>query len=518
MAEMMVTTLEEHAGLTAALEKQLGARRYETHISTVLVANGKAWKIKKPLDLGFLDFSTLERRKFCCEEELRLNGRLADDVYLRVTPICGSIDAPQLVTDDGAGCDVIEYAVEMREFPADALLADHQELLSEEAMDAIARQVADFQKEIASARTGGELGSPEAVLFPMQQNFDQVRQLIDDSDDHARLDALNNWTVAQHQRHESLLASRLKNGFVAEGHGDMHLGNIAVEDGRFIIFDGIEFNPNLSWIDKVNEIAFFMMDLDRNGHRDLSARFLNSWLINTGDYEGLALLRFYQVYRAMVRTKIAAFRLAQEISDEEREAVTQAYREYLSLAESYIVDEQPRLMITCGPSGSGKSVVARAVVAHLGAVQVASDVERKRLAGLAALESSNSGIDTGIYTREMSQKTYQRLLQLSETILKAGFSAVADATFLKQDYRKPFADLAERLDVPFHILRMETSEDELMQRVEVRLARGDDPAEANVEVLRQQLKSQDTLDESEQAHAIILTPPDVDAGDYLARL
>ncbi|KHF24014.1 bifunctional aminoglycoside phosphotransferase/ATP-binding protein [Solemya velum gill symbiont] len=514
MAEMMVTTLEEHASLTAALEKQLGARRYETHISTVLVANGKAWKIKKPLDLGFLDFSTLERRKFCCEEELRLNGRLADDVYQRVTPICGSIDAPTL----GTGGEVIEYAVEMREFPADALLADHQHLLTVEAMDAIAGQIADFQKEITSATTGGEFGSPEAVLFPMQQNFDQVRQLIDDSDDHARLDVLNNWTIAQHQRHESLLVSRLENGFVAEGHGDMHLGNIAVEDGRFIIFDGIEFNPNLCWIDKVNEIAFFMMDLDRNGHHDLSARFLNSWLIHTGDYEGLALLRFYQVYRAMVRTKIAAFRLAQEISDEERDAVTQAYREYLSLAESYIVDEQPRLMITCGPSGSGKSVVARAVVAQLGAIQVASDVERKRLAGLAALESSNSEVDGGIYTSEMSQKTYQRLLQLSETIVKAGFIAVADATFLKHEYRDPFGELAGKLGVPFHILSMETGEEELVKRIEVRLARGDDPAEANVEVLRKQLESQETLDESEQTHAIILTPGDVEAGDYLKRL
>ncbi len=515
---MMINTLEEHAGLTAALEKQLGARRYETHISTVLVADGKAWKIKKPLDLGFLDFSTLERRKFCCEEELRLNGRLADDVYLCVTPICGSIEEPQLVSDGGDDCKVIEYAVEMREFPADALLADHQELLTVEAMDAIAGQIADFQQEITSARTGGEFGSPEAVLLPMQQNFDQLRALIDDKDDHARLDALNSWTVEQHRCLESLLASRLENGFVAEGHGDMHLGNIAVEDGRFIIFDGIEFNPNLSWIDKVNEIAFFMMDLDRNGHRDLSARFLNSWLINTGDYEGLALLRFYQVYRAMVRTKIAAFRLAQKISDKERESVTQAYREYLSLAESYIVNEQPRLMITCGPSGSGKSVVTRTIVAKLGAVQIASDVERKRLAGLAALETSNSEIDGGIYTSEMSQKTYQRLLQLSETIVKAGFSTVADATFLKRAYRRPFAELARRLGVPFYILRMETDEDELVKRIEARLARGDDPAEANVEVLRQQLKSQDSLDEIEQAHAIILTPRDVDARDYLARL
>lgn len=507
----MITTLEDHAQLTAALQAQLGAKRYETHISTVLVANGTAWKIKKPLDLGFLDFSTLARRQFCCEEEVRLNARLAADIYRRVIPISGSLQAPEI---NGSG-QPFEYAVEMREFPADALLAQHPELLNAKAMDDIAQQIAHFQRGITKAPADGMHGSVDAVLAPMQQNFDQLNALISDTDDLTRLAKLNAWTLQTHAALTTQLATRLAEGFVGEGHGDLHLGNIAVENGRFILFDGIEFNPDLRWIDNINEIAFLMMDLDRNGRTDLSGRFLNAWLHYSGDYGGLALLRFYQVYRAMVRTKIAAFRLAQELTESERAAVTRAYRDYLALAESYSKQQQPQLLVTVGPSGSGKSVASRQIIERMPAVQIASDIERKRLAGLDPLADSKSAPGAGIYTPEMSQRTYARLLELCALVTRAGFTAIADATFLKRAHRAPFIALAKAERLPLHFLLFAVAPEELTKRVAERLARGDDPAEANQAVLELQLQHAEPLDAAEEGYAVHISTADLLSGDFV---
>ena len=494
----MIESLEDHASLVDGLREQLLAvdpdvRVIGTHISSVLLTDELAYKLKKPVDFGFLDFSTLERRRHFCEEEIRLNSRLAPDIYVDVVPVTGSLERPRLGSDGEA----IEYAVRMRQFPADALLARHQEKLTTELVDDIARQVAGFQASIGRAPADGEFGRPDRVYFPMGENFDQLRERVTDAADLARLDALEAWTQARFEALGPLLQRRLEQGFVREGHGDMHLGNIALDGERVIIFDGIEFNPNLRWIDVVNEIAFLMMDLDRVGRHDLARRFLNTWLTESGDFEGLALLRFYQAYRAMVRTKIAAIRLGQELSDEERAEVTEAYREYLSLAETYTTDPEPRLVITFGPSGCGKSVAAGELVKGMPAVQIRSDVERKRLAGLGALERSGSGVDAGLYTPEMSARTYARLLELSRVVIEAGFTAIADATFLKAAQRAPFKALADELGVAFGILAPEAPEAELRRRIEARLARGDDPAEANLDVLEKQLKNLEPLDADE---------------------
>jgi len=505
----MIQSLEDHARLVDGLRQQQNragdtdVRVIGTHISSVLLADGFAYKIKKPVDFGFLDFSTLERRQLFCEEEIRLNRRLAPDIYMDVVPITGSLEQPRL----GGEGEAIEYAVRMRQFPAEALLARHQEKLTPQLVDDIARQIAAFQAGIDQAPADGELGRPDRVYFPMGENFDQLRERVTDASDLARLDALETWTRARYEGLEPFLRQRLDQGFVREGHGDMHLGNIALDGERVIIFDGIEFNPNLRWIDVFNEIAFLMMDLDRVGRRDLSRRFLNTWLAESGDFEGLKLLRFYQTYRAMVRTKIAAIRLGQELSDDERREVTEAYREYLSLAETYTTDPEPRLVITFGPSGCGKSVAAATLAASVPAVQIRSDVERKRLTGLGALDRSASGLDVGLYTSEMSERTYARLLALCRDVIDAGFTAIADATFLKTTQRRPFRALAEELGVDFGILAPEAPEQELRRRVEDRLERGDDPAEANIEVLEKQLATLEPLTEEERRQLVTVTEP-----------
>ena len=497
----MIKTIEEHAQLVTALSTQLGGKVYETHISSVIVAHGHAWKIKKPLDLEFLDFSTLEKRHHFCDEEIRLNSRLAADVYQKVVAITGSADAPQL---DGEG-DAIEYAVQMREFPAERLLANDLQLLNQERMDDLARQIVEFQKKITKAEPDSIPGSPESVLGPMTGNFELLRKLVDHPQDLQRLDVLEKWTRERHRQLQPFLHQRQQQGYVGEGHGDLHLGNIVVEDERLIIFDGIEFSMEICWIDHISEIAFLMMDLDRVGRPDLSQYFLNQWLIYSGDFEGLELLRFYQLYRAMVRAKVAAIRLGQQLNDVEKERVTTAYREYLALAERYIKADDPMLIITSGPSGSGKSVAARQLVATMPAIQISSDIERKRLAGLSPLARSGSSHNGGIYTPQMSARTYQRLAALCEIVINAGFTAVADATFLKQPYRQPFMELAQQLGVDYRILDIQVPVEELQRRVQQRLQRGDNPAEADVNVLNKQLASRDGFSAEEQLHVIVVT-------------
>src|SRR6266516_4567782 len=263
----------------------------ETHISYVLLTGRYAYKLKKAVDFGFLDFTTLAARRHFCEEELRLNRRLAPALYLDVVPITGSVDAP-IVGGDGIA---IEYAVKMGEFPQDALasgLLTRGELVPAD-IDALAAMVAAFHGAIEVAAAGAGFGAPEGILQRAQDNCSALLPLLDDPAERA------------HAARRGAFLRRVEEGFVRECHGDLHLGNIARIDGELTIFDCIEFNPALRWIDVMSEVAFTVMDLEDRGRADLSHRFLNAYLERTGDYSGLAVLRFYLVYRALVRAKIA---------------------------------------------------------------------------------------------------------------------------------------------------------------------------------------------------------------------
>jgi len=474
-------------------------RHIETHISTVLLTGDYAYKIKKPVDLGFLDFSTLERRKHFCEEEIRLNGRLAPQIYLDVVPITGPVSQPCI---GGAG-PVIEYAVRMNQFEPDALLSNHPDLLTVDRMDQLARIVAGFHGSIALADLDEPFGTPQATFAPMEENFVQIRELLDLADDHQRLDQLESWTREQLESLRDLLTLRRSEGFIRECHGDMHLGNIALVDDEILIFDGIEFAPGLRWIDTISEIAFLIMDLQEKGQADLAQRFVNSYLAITGDYDGLGLLRFYQAYRAMVRAKVDVIRLQQpDLSSADKESVLVDYRAYLAQAEGYTCKTASALIITHGLSGSGKSTVVMSLLGALSAIQLRSDIERKRLTGLAVDSSSGSELDQGIYRPKTTEDTYQRLKKLAAVVIKAGFVAVVDATFLKHCYRQSFHELAEQLGVPFLILDFQVPEEILRERIDQRMAEGGDPSEANQDVLDAQLISQEPLTASEQALSV----------------
>lgn len=468
-------------------------RLRETHISWIVLTGPYAYKIKKPVDFGFLDFSTLEKRRFYCQEELRLNRRLAPQLYLQVVAITGSPEAPRL---HGSG-PVVEYAVKMRQFDENDLLAALAEhgRLSEDHLLPLAHRIARFHRQAAQAGADQPYGEPTVIQQAALENFAQI--------DTARLDRslrtiiaeLEAWTRDSFARLQPVMIERKRGGWIRECHGDLHLGNIVWWQGQPLPFDCIEFNPALRWIDVISEIAFTVMDLAAWDCRPLGFRFLNEYLSDTGDYPGVRLLRYYLVYRAMVRAKIAWLSATQR---EGSEALQQRFRRYLHLARDLSRPQRPALYITHGFSGSGKSYACRRLAAHLPALHLRSDVERKRLAGLPAEAVTRSRPAGGIYGVDFTERTYDRLLEEARIIVTAGFAVIVDATFLNRRFRDRFRRLASELSVPFRILDFQADEPILRRRITARQRHRRDPSEADLRVLEYQHRHHDPLDEQER--------------------
>ncbi|MFA6051484.1 MAG: AAA family ATPase [Methylobacter sp.] len=472
----------------------------ETHISWVLLTGLYAYKIKKPVNFGFVDFSTLEKRQFFCNEELRLNRRLAADLYLEVVPITGQPDHPQI----GGTGEAIEYAVKMARFPAGQLLSERakQRQLGADEIDQIVRIIADFHEMIENASEQSPYGDKENIKHWFVENFDHIEPLLDDDHHKQQLQAIRNWGDDEWIKKSELMQLRRQQGYVRECHGDLHLGNMTLINGKVTLFDCIEFNPMLRWIDVISEVAFLFIDLLHFGYDRYAHRFLNHYLQHTGDYQGLALFRYYLVYRALVRAKVSLLRMAQSPNDDVVcKQVRSDYTVFANLAERYIKDTRPLLIITHGFSGSGKSTLAGQIAEEIGALQIRSDIERKRLFGYRAQEHTGSGIDSGLYTLEAGQKTYQRLAELAKALLDAGFSAIIDATFLKSEQRSMFQRLADECGAQFFIIDFQASDEELCRRIQ---QRQNDASEATLDVLHQQQQSAQPLSQEEQAHVIAI--------------
>lgn len=486
----------------------------ETHASHVFLVGDLAYKLKKPINLGFLDFSTLEQRHFYCTEELRLNSRLAPDTYLAVVPITGTPAAPRI---DGEG-EALEYAVKMRRFPQNALLSRRR--VTPDIVDRIADRMAAFHEAIPVAAPESGYGSPDSVLAPMLENLAVLGRGATGAMEAPRLAALAEWTHAQFPALKGLIERRRLAGRVRECHGDLHRGNIAEVFGQLIIFDGIEFDPALRWIDTINEVAFLAMDLAQGGAPDLARRFLNRYLERNGDYGGVALLDLYRVYRAMVRAKVTAIRLTQpgleanEVLHYRRELAR-----YLELTEDYTRDHPRRLILTHGRSGSGKTHLSVILRERLRLIHVRSDIERKRLFGLPPEARAAAAAGTGIYTPEATTRTYARLLSLARSILAGGWGVLVDATFLRHSQRAPFLALAAELRVPCTVLYFQAPESVLRARVAKRVAEGCDASDADVTILDAQSAASQPLTPEESACAVTVnTHPAPDLDDLLRRL
>lgn len=494
----LIESLRSGAGFPHAVSR---IELIETHISWVILTGEWAYKIKKPLRLAFLDFSTLDQRRHFCEDEVRLNRRLAPGIYDTVLPITGTADRPR-IGGDGA---VIEYAVRMREFTQGALAAnllDDRQIGAAELAE-LASTVAAFHAAAGIAACGSPHGTPESIAAPTRANMAQLRALLPEPADQQRIAEIADWTEREYQQRWAQFEMRCTLGCIRECHGDLHLGNIALLDGRLTPFDCIEFDPGLRWIDVMNEIAFLVMDLLDRQRADLAYAFLNAYLEAGGDYGGLPVLPFYVVYRAMVRAKIHALRAAQDdLPQIERARCLAACRTYLELARHCTHEHTPAFILMHGLSGSGKSVLAQHLAQHLGGIRIRSDVERKRISGLAPLARSASPPARGLYTTDITSATYHRLIDIARNGADAGYVMIVDATFLKRWQRDKFRREASARGLPCFIVDLTAPEAVLRQRIAARLAKGHDPSEADDAVLTQQLAHDEPLSTEEAAACV----------------
>lgn len=499
-ANSLIVALENPACYPHAVT---AVRVIETHISWVFLTGQYAYKIKKPVNAGFADFSSLELRKHFCEEELRLNRRLAPGLYLEVVPIGGSTDAPRV---GGAG-PALEYAVKMREFPQDALASRAIEdgRLEKTAVEELAVRIAAFHATAPRTPAEGGLGAPAGLLRSAMQNFEQMLPLVTAPADRNSLLSLRRWTRREFARGSAIFHARKAAGFVRECHGDLHLGNIALIDGRPVPFDCIEFSAELRWIDVMSELAFVVMDIEDRRRGDLAWCFLNRHLEETGDYEGIRVLRFYLVYRALVRAKVHLMQSAQFGADApENLRLMNASQEYLQHAARYAAPAHPILILTHGLSGCGKTTCTQMLTGALGAIRLRSDLERKRMAGLGALHRSDSALNNGIYTPAATAATYRRLGALARDVLVSGFSAIVDATFLERVDREALRAIASACNVPMVVLDFHAPLQLLRDRVRARQARADDASEAGVPALERQIATREPLTPAEIAASLVV--------------
>lgn len=468
---------------------------HETHISLIFLAGEFAYKVKKPVANEFLDYSTLAKRRHACEEELRLGARYADDLYLQVVPIVRRGEHAMV----GGEGEPIEYAVKMKRFPADALLSTqlYHGRVTTHDLRQLAIAVAAFHCK-APVSDRHDADALAEVLHQAMLNF---KHLHDQSLQHEAdtVSRLEHWTESTFREHHSQFKHRLSDGFVRECHGDLHCDNVVMWNDHWVPFDGIEFNASLSWIDILDDASFLMVDLIARDRKDLARIFINAYLEQTGDYDDLTLLRWYAVYRLMVRAKVAEIRRSQIVDDPK--AMSQQLetaRHRILIANELISESSPKLWITHGLSGSGKTTGSEAWVAAFGAIRIRSDVERKRLLGLDARERAGAEH----YDAETSAATYQRLQSLARVILSAGYPVIVDATFLRESDRRDFRLLADEEGVPFEILHFTADEGELRDRITQRATAEADASDADLAVLRQQLATQQPLTAQEQPFVI----------------
>ena len=481
----------------ARLQETLGARLIETHVSWVLLTPAEAYKIKKPLRLPFLDFTTLAARRHFCEEELRLNRRLAPSLYLAVVEVR---EGPGGTSLEGNG-NVVDAAVRMRRFPEGALWSDMAAAgtLRPHHIDAMALRLAEFHRDASIAPQGSDFGSTAVHARVVSGLVDAIDAwILKAPPSDTGWPALRAWLKAQLRDLAPVWASRRGDGRVRECHGDLHLANVIQLGDEPTAFDGIEFDDALRWIDVLDDIAFLAMDLLAHGKRTLAFRFLNAWLEQTGDYEGLPALRFYMVCRALVRLQVAAIREGEA----GRQPCCVGPAGYLSVAAALSKAADPRLAITHGLPGSGKTFISQGVAEAVGAIRLRSDVERKRCFDLDPLACSRDRVPGGIYQPEATLRTYARLGELARVALSAGWPVVVDAASLRRSERGAFAALAASLAVPFALLDCQAPLAVLRRRIRERSAQGGDASEADESVLEQLLRGREDLDDEERRAAI----------------
>jgi aminoglycoside phosphotransferase family enzyme/predicted kinase len=484
----------------------------QTHISFVLLTGEYAYKVKKPMNFGFLDFSTLDKRLFFCQEEIRLNRRLAPELYLQVLPIAEREGKFTFSTEKEPA---VEYCIQMRQFPqADLLINvfDRGELTPAHVED-IAKQLARFHAAADTNEHIASFGTKDAIKAVADDNYQHTVKYIDLAQTQAQFDETKAFSDKFFSEHADLFANRVAQGKVKECHGDVHLKNICLYQGRVQIFDCIEFNEPFRNSDTLYDAAFLLMDLQYRDRRDLANIFLNTYLEQTGDYGGVPLLPLYGSMRAYIRAKVTSFLLddpgiPQPVKDLARSEATAYYK----LAWQYTRPLQGKIIVMSGLSGSGKSTIARGLATRLEAIHIRSDAVRKHLAGIDLMQRG----DDALYTPEMTVKTYAKLTKIGIILASKGFNVILDAKYDRANLRADIINRAEAWGIPWQILYCHADTELLKQRLSDRVG---DVADATADLVDSQFQKFEAFTATELVRLIELdTTNTVDFANLLPKL
>jgi uncharacterized protein len=464
----------------------------QTHISYVVLTGEYAYKIKKPVNFGFLDFTTLEQRKYFCEEELRLNQRGAPPLYLEVLAITQGADQLSL---NGNG-EPVEYTLKMRQFPQENLFSHLFEKgeLTEKRMEDLGRVVARFHAQAQTNDYIRSFGSISQIRAAIDQNYEQTKKYRGGPQTQAQFEQTQTYTDCFFQEQQALFDQRVADNRIRECHGDLHLGNICLWQDQILLFDCIEFNQAFRFVDVMHDVAFVVMDLEAQHRPDLSNAFLNTYIEETGDWEGLQILPLYLIRQAYVRAKVTSFLLDEPaISEEAKAEAQQKAAHYYQLAWQYTQKHQGQLILMSGLSGSGKSTVARYFARRSNAIHIRSDAVRKHLGGISLYERG----EVKLYTPAMNEKTYSRLLHLGITLATQGYPVILDAKYDQQVFRLTALKQAKVNHLPFHIFYCTAPLEVLRERL---LRCRGDITDAGVDLLAQQQQAEQPFNEIEQPY------------------
>lgn len=422
----------------------------QTHISYIALTGEYAYKIKKPVNFGFLDFSTLDKRKYYCDEELRLNKRLCPEMYLDVLPITQKNNTLEL---DGDGT-IVEYALKMKEFPQDSIMTNmlQQGKISEDTIDRLCNILIDFYSTQEPTEEVKGYGEVSAVNHNIEENFEQTRPMIDITVSKEIYGYIKDAVTKFFERKKDVFGQRMNEGKIFDCHGDLHSGNIAVIGDIIHIFDCIEFNDRFRFCDIASDIGFLAMDLDYQNYPYLSSYLIEEYVKKSDDVSLYSVLNFYKSYRAFVRGKVIGFQLNDpHIEPEKKNVLVKAAKKYFELAQYYtglfsldLQKHSPVLFLVAGLSGTGKSTVARKIAVDYHATQLNTDVVRKEIAGIDQYEQHHDHLNTGLYDPRRIDETYDQVMQRAEELLNKGQNVVLDATFQKRKYREMAQHIARK--------------------------------------------------------------------------
>lgn len=470
----------------------------QTQMSFVFLAGEYVYKVKKPVNLGYLDYTTLEKRRYFCEREVELNRRLCPDTYLATLPITKAGHGINLA----APGEPVDYAVKMRHLPQDRMMNVllGKEEVSNGMVEQVAHRLAQFHSEAETSAAISAFGEPSAIGVNTDENFTQTEKSIGRTISREKYARIKAYTRRFLEGNASHFRTRVFDGKIKDCHGDLHAAHVCFTDG-ICIYDCIEFNDRFRYGDVASEVAFLAMDIDHYGRADLSHQFVQSYVKFSQDLDMLRLLPFYKCYRAYVRGKVESFKLDDKyISERDKEDARFTASGYFDLA-SFYVRPRPALLITVGVTGTGKTTIAEAMARHTGLVVISSDVVRKQLAGVPSAEHHFDSFGTGLYSPEFSRRTYDTMIGRARDFLASGTSVILDASFIKAADRLKVKDLADEIGVDMFVLECRANEDLIRTRLSGRMNEGT-VSDGREEILDPQLRTFEPVTDSSTGHRI----------------